>query len=499
MATYIDPANSSLPNEPSINIVHGGDGPVIKIRNEGLGNTIEVTAAPNTSSKIQLQSGIETEGTDASETIRIYSLTDAAKGAIAFYPDTSIARSKAWLQAHKYLHLYNPLSFDASVVNTGTDRITAAPLGNAYVDGLGVTATSTGTLPAPLVGATLYYIKKISGGVFSLYSDSTLTTLVDLTTQGTGTITLTPDLTTNNNLHQHFSIEVSDSSGTAKQTRLSIPFDFDTTELGFFSSNVNVNDAKLRVLGSAGSFKELQYGNTPSSNLTPDGTSIRWSVRQDNTAEAGSNVGSDFRIVRYTDVGAAIDQPFFIKRSNGCVGIQCISPTVQLEIGTSTSTTSQARVNRAANTNTAGILFTTGVTDRWFTGMRNDSTDNWHLRDSANGRSLIQASQSGYLQTGGGLRVPVGAKTAAYTVAVTDYYLTGDATTATFAFTLPAATGSGQVFYFKKIDASANAVTISRAGADTIEGGTSLSLAAQWNSVGIIDYASGKWGKLQTT
>lgn len=58
---------------------------------------------------------------------------------------------------------------------------------------------------------------------------------------------------------------------------------------------------------------------------------------------------------------------------------------------------------------------------------------------------------------------------------------------------LPAATRSGKIFYFKKIDSSANTVTITPDGTDTIDGAASFVLDTQWQSVTIQDGASGAW------
>lgn len=132
-------------------------------------------------------------------------------------------------------------------------------------------------------------------------------------------------------LHNHFSIETSDTTG-ALQTRLSFPYDATTTEVGFFSSNININDGKLRINGDRTSFKELQFGNNLSNNLNPDFKNIRWSVRQDNTTESGFNNGSNFRIVRFNDIGVAQDSPLFIKRNTGNIGIGTITPQSTLHI-----------------------------------------------------------------------------------------------------------------------------------------------------------------------
>lgn len=60
-------------------------------------------------------------------------------------------------------------------------------------------------------------------------------------------------------------------------------------------------------------------------------------------------------------------------------------------------------------------------------------------------------------------------------------YILCDATSGNITITLPAAS-SRKKFHIKKIDSSVNTVSIARDGSDTIEGNTSLSLAAQYES-----------------
>lgn len=74
----------------------------------------------------------------------------------------------------------------------------------------------------------------------------------------------------------------------------------------------------------------------------------------------------------------------------------------------------------------------------------------------------------------------ISTKTGAYTVTSADYTLLGNATTASFTITLPAAsTVSGKVFNFKKIDSSANTVTVS--SASNIDGSASKILSTQYS------------------
>ena len=49
--------------------------------------------------------------------------------------------------------------------------------------------------------------------------------------------------------------------------------------------------------------------------------SNRWMLHATNTAESGSNLGSNLAIWRYTDAGAFVDQPFIIQRDSGRVDI----------------------------------------------------------------------------------------------------------------------------------------------------------------------------------
>ena len=71
-----------------------------------------------------------------------------------------------------------------------------------------------------------------------------------------------------------------------------------------------------------------------------------------------------------------------------------------------------------------------------------------------------------------------------------------NASAAARTITLPAANALGGRpirFQIEKTDSSANAVTVQRAGADTIEGGTSVVLSGQWASVTLVSDGVGSW------
>lgn len=69
-----------------------------------------------------------------------------------------------------------------------------------------------------------------------------------------------------------------------------------------------------------------------------------------------------------------------------------------------------------------------------------------------------------------------------------------DATAGALAPTLPlAASVPGKKFIVKKIDASGNAVTLTRTGSDLIDGATTKVLAAQWNFVVVQSFGGALW------
>lgn len=199
-----------------------------------------------------------------------------------------------------------------------------------------------------------------------------------------------PD-TGGNNRHRHFSIEVQDSAQN-NQSRFSIPYGYDTTELGFFSANVTVHDQILAVVGAAATNREMRWGGTMSSNLTPDGSHWRWVARADATAESGSQVGSDWRLIPCDDTGAVGTTAIFVKRSNGFVGLLGnASPGQALDVGiaTSSGTNAAARVNRGTTSQTASVILATGGNERWAFRMSNDTTDDAHIRNVQQGLDAI--------------------------------------------------------------------------------------------------------------
>lgn len=86
-----------------------------------------------------------------------------------------------------------------------------------------------------------------------------------------------------------------------------------------------------------------------------------------------------------------------------------------------------------------------------------------------------------------------------YTVLAADYAIVVTTGAGGYTVTLPAATGSGRQLVIIKADSGAGAVTVSRAGADTIEGATSVSLATQYKKSVLLDGASAVWYDLSAS
>lgn len=113
------------------------------------------------------------------------------------------------------------------------------------------------------------------------------------------------------------------------------------------------------------------------------------------------------------------------------------------------------------------------------------------------------ASGGNVLQDGDGnifgkqIRLPVVSKTANYTFSDNDdCVVLVDATAGEVTITLPAASIEGNLVHVKKIDAGVNNVVVARAGADTIEGATSVTLNAQYESTTLCSDGGTAWYKL---
>ncbi|MFD5711318.1 hypothetical protein ACFWHW_13125 [Streptomyces pharetrae] len=142
--------------------------------------------------------------------------------------------------------------------------------------------------------------------------------------------------------HGHWSVEVPDSNGDL-QTRFELriwdpstgAFGMDRTILKMNAADVVVtqDNGALYMAGTAGTNKNLYFTNDTTVVSGASATGKRWGVQADSTAESGSNVGTDFRVNRYSDSGTFVDSPIFVKRSTGAVGIGNITaPAARLDV-----------------------------------------------------------------------------------------------------------------------------------------------------------------------
>jgi hypothetical protein len=145
------------------------------------------------------------------------------------------------------------------------------------------------------------------------------------------------------------------------------------------------------LTGSLGVAGVVQVNGGGGTNRDLDlGTSLRWTIRADNTAEAGANAGSNLQFIRYDDTGSALDAPIFINRSTGCVGIcGATNPQAQIDVGGGTGTIT-VRANRGSSASTfVSYVVSTSGTDQWAIQLRNDSTNDLHVANLAQGGTGI--------------------------------------------------------------------------------------------------------------
>jgi len=101
------------------------------------------------------------------------------------------------------------------------------------------------------------------------------------------------------------------------------------------------------------------------------------------------------------------------------------------------------------------------------------------------------AGPAGFNAAGG--PVAVSTKVGNYTILTSDCFLTADCTSGAITFTLPPAAGNtGRIFYCRKGDSSANALTIVGSGVDTINDISSFVVGFQYQSVSLIS-SGGQW------
>jgi hypothetical protein len=107
-------------------------------------------------------------------------------------------------------------------------------------------------------------------------------------------------------------------------------------------------------------------------------------------------------------------------------------------------------------------------------------------RDSSGDSTFRNVIAEGYLK-GAGVKLGTVSKTANYTATTSDFIILVDATSGAVTILLPAAASStNTVLCVKKTDASGNAVTVDGNASETIDGATTVALAARYDTCYII-------------
>jgi hypothetical protein len=105
---------------------------------------------------------------------------------------------------------------------------------------------------------------------------------------------------------------------------------------------------RLAIRGDAGQNRLISYRT---------GAVQRFGLYVNNTAESGTNAGSNFAIRAYSDAGTLLNTPFFINRATGNVGVNTLTGTAKLQVvgSGSTSTTTSLLVQNSAGTETLSV------------------------------------------------------------------------------------------------------------------------------------------------
>jgi hypothetical protein len=114
--------------------------------------------------------------------------------------------------------------------------------------------------------------------------------------------------------------------------------------VGVLHLKTAAQNTRLAIDGDAGFNRLISYRT---------GAVQRFGLYVNNTAESGSNAGSDFAIRAYSDAGTLLNTPVFIKRSTGNVGINTLTGTAKLQVvgsGSTSATTSLLVQNSSSAT-----------------------------------------------------------------------------------------------------------------------------------------------------
>jgi hypothetical protein len=212
-----------------------------------------------------------------------------------------------------------------------------------------------------------------------------------------------------------------------------------------------------RTTGTSGSVVFMGpsgYSTEDNAKLFFDDTNARLGIGTSSPA-TGVHILGAAPAIRLTDTSGRILQLLGPTTGNGSVALS--GTGADLEVATNT-------------TGGGFLIFKTTATER--ARMTKDGT-------------------STTLAISGGLGTAVATKTTTYAITALDSVVRADATAGAFTMTLPTAVGcAGRQYLLKKIDSSANAVTVSTTSSQTIDGAATYSLASQYSHVLLVSDGS---------
>lgn len=137
------------------------------------------------------------------------------------------------------------------------------------------------------------------------------------------------------------------------------------------SGTLAINGSTIHLNYASAGYNRAIYGSTNGS--------YRWGMRLGNSAaESGSNVGSDFELNRYDDVGSYIGAVVYVRRSDGKVGIGTASPVGSLHVAGNETIGGVANSTRlvvgGGGDNADAILHFIDQADGW--NIRHKGSDN---------------------------------------------------------------------------------------------------------------------------